>query len=111
MKSKKKKNANKKSFFFEDYDESEILFNNIKNKNVKISLNRTTFLFFVFFSLIFIFSIKLTYLSLSPFPEKNFFSQKNIKNFIKERADIVDRNKIILARNIDIYSAGVRPRL
>ena len=111
MKSKKKKNANKKSFFFEDYDESEILFNNIKNKNVKISLNRTTFLFFVFFSLIFIFSIKLTYLSLSPSPEKNFFSQKNIKNFIKERADIVDRNKIILARNIDIYSAGVRPQL
>ena len=111
MKSKKKKNADKKSFFFEDYNESEILFNNIKNKNVKISLNRTTFLFFVFFSLIFIFSIKLTYLSLSSPPEKNFFSQKNIKNFIKERADIVDRNKIILARNIDIYSAGVRPQL
>jgi len=111
MKDKKKKNANKKSFFFEDYDESEILFNKAKSRNVKISLNRTTFLFFVFFSLIFIFSVKLTYLSLSSSPGKNFFSQKNIKNFIKERADIVDRNGIILARNVDIYSAGVRPQL
>ena len=72
-------------------------------------MNRITFLFFIFISLIFIFSIKIIYLSLSP--EKNFF-QKNInKNFVKERGDIIDRNGIILARNIDIYDAAVRPKL
>jgi len=30
---------------------------------------------------------------------------------IKTRADIVDRNDVIIARNIDIYSAGVRSKL
>ena len=37
--------------------------------------------------------------------------QKFNQNFLKKRGDIVDTNGIILARNIDIYSAGVRPKL
>ena len=74
MKDKAKKNeSKKKSFYFEDYDESKIFVNN-KNANIaKVSLNRVTFLFLVFFSLVLIFSIKIIYLSLSP--EKNFFSR------------------------------------
>ena len=110
MKEKVKKNYfKKKSFYFKDYSESEIFFNNRNTKLVKVSLNRITFLFFIFFSLILIFSIKIIYLS--SYPEKNFSSGKINKSFIKERGDIIDRNGIILARNIDIYSAGVRPKL
>ena len=110
MKEKVKKNYfKKKSFYFKDYSESEIFFNNRNTKLVKVSLNRITFLFFIFFSLMLIFSIKIIYLS--SYTEKNFSSGKINKNFIKERGDIIDRNGIILARNIDIYSAGVRPKL
>ena len=78
MKDKAKKNEfKKKSFYFQDYDESKIIINN-KNVNlVKVSLNRVIFLFFVFFSLVLISSIKIFHLSLSP--EKNFFS-RNIKS-------------------------------
>ena len=103
------KNSKQKSFFFKDYPESEISFNNIDRKSIKVSLNRITFLFLVFSSLILIFSIKIIYLSL--FPEKNFFTNKINHSFIKERADIIDRNGVILARSIYIYSAGVRPKL
>ena len=99
----------KKSFYFEDYAEPEIIAKNKNSNLVKISLNKVTFLFFVFLSLVFIFSIKIIYLSLTA--EKNFFFEKINQNFIKKRADIVDRNGIIVARNIDIYSAGVRPKL
>ena len=104
-----KKVSKKKSFYFEDYDESKIIINN-KNANlVKVSSNKVTFLFFVFFSLVLIFTIKIFYLSLSP--EKNFFSKNINVSLTKERGDIVDRNGIIMARSIDIYSAGIRPKL
>ena len=71
----KKKNAKLKSFFFKDYQDSEISFNKNNNKLVKILPNRVTFLFCVFLSLVFIFSIKIIYLSL--FPEKNFYLSNN----------------------------------
>ena len=104
-----KKNKNKKSFYFEDYTESEIIHNNKNFNIVKISLNRVTFLSFIFFSLILIFSIKIIYLSLAP--EKNFYSNNIKKNFVKERRDIVDRNGSILATNVNLYDVGVRPKL
>ena len=99
----------KKSFFFEDYKESEILFDTKKINLIKVSQNRVIFLFTFFLSLIFIFSIKIIYLSLHT--EKNFFLEKINKNPKIERRDIVDRNGIILARNVNVYSAGVRPNL
>ena len=98
----------KKSFYFEDYVESEFT-DNSKFKNIKVSLNRVTFLSFIFFSLILIFSIKIIYLSL--FPNKGLFSKKIVQNFVNERADVTDRNGVVLARNIDVYSAGIRPKL
>ena len=100
--------SKKKSFFFEDYKESEIIYNKKKPNSLKISLNRIFFLFFIFFSIMTIFSIKLIYLSL--FTEKNIFSQKNKQIFINTRADIVDRNGVILARNTNVYTAGIRPK-
>ena len=75
---RKNKNSRQKSFFFEDYIESEIIDNN-NSKTVKISLNRITFLFFIFFSLIIIFSFKIIYLSL--FSEKKYFSLNNDSSF------------------------------
>ena len=98
----------KKSFYFEDYTESE-LNNNDKSKIVKVLLNRVTFLSFIFFSLILIFSIKIIYLSLSP--EKSFYSENIKKNFTKKRRDIVDRNGSVLATNVILYNVGVRPKL
>ena len=103
------KQFKKKGFYFKDYTESDITVNNKDTKLVKVSLNRITFLSFIFFSLILIFSIKIIYLSLSP--DKNFFLENINQDFVKERRDIVDRNGIIIARNIGIYSAGIRPQL
>ena len=105
----KKKNDEVKSFFFEDSTESEILFKKKKNNKIKISSNKISFLFFCFSILIFIFSIKIIYLSL--FPEKNIVSLIVNDNSVANRADIIDRNGVILARNINVYSAGVRPKL
>ena len=98
----------KKSFYFEDYTESELTDNN-KFNLVKISLNRVTFLSFVFFSLLLIFSIKIIYLSLSS--EKSFYSNNVKKEFVKKRRDIVDRHGSVLATNVILYDVGVRPQL
>ena len=103
------KEFKKKGFYFKDYTESDIVVKNKDTKLVKVSLNRISFLSFIFFSLILIFSIKIIYLSLSP--DKNFFLKNINQDFVKERRDIVDRNGIIIARNIGIYSAGIRPQL
>ena len=82
MNVKKSKYIKKKSFFFQDYKESEIIINNTKSNLTKISVNRTAFLFFIFISLIGIFSLKIIYLSLSK--EKNYYhlsSNFNFKNY------------------------------
>ena len=105
----KKKNGELKSFFFDDSANSEISFKKKKSQVINISLNKIAFLFFCFLGLIFIFSVKIIYLSL--FPEKNILYANANDNFIPNRADIIDRNGVILARNIDVYSAGVRPKL
>jgi len=105
----KKKFSKQKSFFFKDYLETENLFGALADKSIKIIPSRVSFLFYIFLSLILIFSIKIIYLSL--FPEKNLSVEKINKNFLKKRADIIDRNGVILARNVDIYSAGIRPKL
>ena len=98
----------KKSFYFDDYVESELNDNN-KSNIVKVSLNKVTFLSFIFFSLILIFSIKIIYLSLSP--EKSFYTNYTKKEFAKKRRDIVDRNGSVIATNVILYDVGVRPKL
>ena len=74
MKNKTKKNVQQKSFFFEDYTESEIAINNKNIRSIKVSSSKISFLFFVFLSFVIIFSIKIIYLSLSP--DKSFFFGK-----------------------------------
>jgi len=99
----------KKSFYFEDYTESDLADNNSNSNIIKISLNRVTFLSFIFLSLILIFSIKIIYLSLSP--ENGFYNNNVKKNFVKQRRDIVDRHGSVLATNVILYDVGVRPKL
>ena len=103
---KKTKNTNQKSFYFEDYLET-----NKKNKKLKKLNNfedRIYLLFFFFFSLILIFSIKITHISLD---KKDIFNltEKN-ENFYVLRRDIVDRNGVILSRNINTFHVAIDPK-
>ena len=104
---KKNKNINQTSFYFEDYLETN------KKKKIQKKTNnfqdRIYLLFFFFFSLIIIFSIKITHISLS---KKNIFSkEKQNSQFSLIRRDIVDRNGIIISRNINTFHASIDPRL
>ena len=105
----KKKTIKKKSFYFEDYSESDLINNNNNTNTIKVSSNRTTFLFLIFLSLMLIFSVKITYLSL--YPEKKFYNDNVKKNFLKTRRDIVDRNNAVIATNVNLYDVGIRPKL
>ncbi len=106
---KRRKTIKKKSFYFQDYNEKDIFDNSITANIHKISLNRLTFLSFIFFSLILICSIKIIYLSLSP--EKNLNTKSIKKEFSKNRRDIIDRNGTLLATNVDLYNVGIRPKV
>ena len=108
MEIKNKKRNKKKSFFFKDYTEAEITSDQTVSF-IKISINRISFLFFIFFSLLLIFSVKIIYLSL--LSDKVLTSENINRAFIKERHDIVDKNGTIITRSIDIYDAGIRPNL
>ncbi len=105
-KPKKNKNTHQASFYFEDYLES-----NKKNKILKKKNNfqdRIYLLFFFFFSLILVFSIKITHLSLFNKDILNFEKEKS--KFSLTRRDIVDRNGIIISRNINTFHAAVDPK-
>jgi len=105
-KQKKIKDINQSSFYFEDY-----LQTNKKNKLLKKNNNlqdRIYLLFFFFFSLILIFCIKITHISLS----KVEINDSNImySKFISQRKDIVDRNGILISRNVNTYDIGIQPK-
>ncbi len=105
-KSKKDKNINQISFYFEDYLET-----NKKNKILKKSNNfqdRIYLLFFFFFSLILIFSIKISHIALD---KKNIFnSEKSPQKFSLIRRDIVDKNGILISRNINTFHVAIDPK-
>ena len=106
-KHKKNKNINQTSFYFEDYLET-----NKKNQVLKKSNNfqdRIYLLFFFFFSLVLIFSIKITHISLNKKDIFNIAEQKS--QFSLLRRDIVDRNDVIISRNIKTFHAAVNPKL
>ena len=106
-KNKKNFNINQTSFYFEDYLET-----NKKNKifkNSYISQDRVYLLFFLFFSLVLIFAIKITFLSLKN--PKNYIYKNNITQFTALRRDIIDRNGILISRNIKSFHAAINPSL
>ncbi len=106
---KKNKNLNKnqRSFYFEDYLET----NQKQRKFLKsyISEDRIYVLFFFFVCLILTFTIKITAISLQT--PKFLEVAKNDYKFLPLRRDIVDRNGILISRNIKAYHAGIRPSL
>ena len=75
---KKVYNENQKSFYFEDYFETNL--RNKKVKNSTISQDRVYLLFFLFFSLVTIFSIKIILVSLKSV--ESYFQK--ITQFIKK---------------------------
>ena len=88
QKKNKNFNINQKSFYFEDYLETNQKNKKIENSN--ISQDRIYLLFFLFFSLIAIFSIKITFVSLKN-PEILKY-EINQSQFALLRRDIIDRN-------------------
>ena len=106
-KQKKIKDINQTSFYFEDYLET-----NKKNKFSKKINNiqdRIYLLFFFFLSLVIIFSIKITHLSLSKI---SVFNQGNTSSkFSLIRRDIVDRNGILISRNVNTFHVAAIPKL
>ncbi len=108
-KSKKNKNfnINQSSFYFEDYLET-----NKKNKSSqknKLFQDRIYLLFFLFFSLIFIFSIKMIHISLNNV--ETFIQEKSKKKFALMRRDVVDRNGELISRNIKSFHVAINPNL
>ena len=85
----KKTNKNQGSFYFEEYLNTRTKLNN--NKLSLISEDRVYLLFFCFFSLILIFSLKIIFLS---FQSVNYVKNQNDHSkFLPLRKDIVDRNE------------------
>ena len=104
-KSKNNLNLNQKSFYFENYIDS----NFEKKKKSFISDDRIYILFFSFLSLIFIFSIKIISISIQ---ENDFYSFKKKYNYFDPlRRDIVDRNGVLLSSNLILHHAAIRSNL
>ena len=111
MRKKRKKNKNlninQSSFYFEDYLETNKK-NKLSQKN-NFFQDRIYLLFFLFFSLIFIFSIRIIHVSLNTI---EIFQNTNTANkFTLLRRDIVDRNGELISRNIRSFHAAVNPSL
>ena len=110
MRKNKKKNIlnpNQTSFYFEDYLET-----NKKNKysqSKNFLHDRIYLLFFLFFSLILIFSIKIIYVSLNKV--EIFQNEKPSQQSNLLRRDITDKNGSIISRNIQSFHAAVNPKL
>ncbi len=105
-KKKRNINENQSSFYFEDYLET-----NKKRGPSKKNLlqDRIYLLFFLFFSLIFIFSIRIVHVSLNTI--EVFQQEKTLKKFSLLRRDIVDRNGILISRNVKSFHAAINPNL
>ena len=110
MKKKQKKNnnlnKNQASFYFEDYLDNLKYKKNSKDSN--ISQDRIYLLFFLFICLITIFSIKISFVSLQ---KPKILNYNNLSHYTVLRRDIVDRNGILVSRNINSFHAAVNPKL
>ena len=72
--------------------------------NLKISFERISFIFFVFFIITVIFASKTTYLGL-----KKINQNQTIKEKEKYRASIMDRNGNIIAKTVRVTNLGINP--
>ncbi len=106
---KKNKNFNKNqtSFYFEDYLATS-KHGNKKSRN-NISHDRVYLLFFLFLSLIIIFTIRIIHVSLNKIEISN--QENKFQKFNLLRRDIVDKNGTLISRNIKSYHAAINPKL
>ncbi len=107
LKKNKNFNKNQASFYFDDYLETNKINRSAQKNN--LSHDRIYLLFFLFISLILIFSVKIVHISLNNI---EIFDQENTKKkFTLLRRDIIDRNGSLISRNIKTYHAAVNPKL
>ena len=66
-------------------------------------------MFFLFFSLILIFSIKIIHISLNSIELTN--RENSTQTFSLLRRDIVDRNGEIISRNVKSFHVAINPKL
>ena len=95
---------NSEIFVLENYERE---FSYEKNKsNLNITFNRIAFIYFVFFVITIIYSIKVFYLGTlnSKIKIENFSPVK--KNY---RADILDNNGNFIAKAVNTQTAGIDP--
>ena len=106
----KKKNIipGQQNFYFEDYQFSEDIIKSTESR-IKISLNRVSFIFFIFVVVAFIFSLKIIYLA--SIDNENYFVNKSYTKLIKYRQNIIDRNGNIIAKSITVSSVAIRSDL
>ena len=87
--------------------ENEFSFKENKS-NLNISFNRIAFIFFIFFMVCLIYSIKVFYLGSlnSEILEKKIYPTK-----VNFRADIVDNNGNFIAKTVNTLTVGINPNL
>ncbi len=98
-----------RSIFFEDYETSKYEHKQQSTfSEVILSLNRVSFIFFIFLVVAFIFGSKIIYLA--SVKKENYFTNKLVPSVFLKRQDIFDRNNNLLARNVKLYSAAIKPQ-
>ena len=98
-----------RGFYFEDYETPRYEYKeHSKFSGVKLSLNRVSFIFFIFLVVAFVFGSKIIYLA--SIKKENYFTNKSVPSIFLRRQDILDRNNNLLARNVKLYSAAIRPQ-
>ena len=74
------------------------------NSNLKISFERISFIFFIFFLITIIFTSKTIYLGFKKVNEIKIIKEKE-----KYRASIMDRNGNIIAKTVRVTNLGINP--
>ena len=98
-----------KGFYFEDYETPKYEYKyQSKFSGTKLSLHRVSFIFFIFLVVAFVFGSKIIYLA--SIKKENYFTNKPLPSVFLRRQDILDRNSNLLARNVKLYSAAIRPQ-
>ncbi len=72
--------------------------------NLKISFERISFIFFIFFIITIIFTSKTIYLGF-----KKTYQNQSVKEKEKYRASIMDRNGNIIAKTVRVTNLGINP--
>jgi cell division protein FtsI (penicillin-binding protein 3) len=98
-----------RGIFFDDYETSKYEYKQQSTfSEVKLSLNRVSFVFFIFLVVAFVFGSKIIYLA--SIKKENYFTNKLVPSVFLKRQDILDRNNNLLARNVKLYSAAIKPQ-